>query len=595
MKWLRIFNSVHWKLVTIFGLLLLISMQLIGVYFFKELKFTFENDLENSLEKQAGSIRSVISTSVMVNADRKKLDKILDQLTLDKKNTVQIVNQDGFIIATTGDDNDRAQKNTWVNPILQGGEKLTKIIPKAGNRYMLFGLPIKNDGRVLGAVYIEAPMREMYENIRNITEILIKITVISMVGSSVLGVVLARTITNPIKEITEQATVMAEGDFDRQVTVKSDDEIGKLASAFNHLAQHLRDALSQNEEEKGRLQSVLANMSDGVIATDRKGRVIVSNRRAEEMLDKPIEDGEEINQVLLLANPLVFPVMEVRQTFLELDAEDEEELTIIKLTFTPVLRASREAVGLIVVLQDVTEEEKLDRQRKEFVANVSHELRTPLTTIKSYLEALDEGGAMEDPELATRFMRVTRQEAERMTRLIHDLLQLSRLDAEKIRFRKAPLSLESVLVDAADRFAFQCQQKEIQFRLSLEEDLPRVYADRDQIDQVLDNLLSNAVKYTPEGKKISLSARKCSDGYVEVVIADKGIGIPKKDLERIFERFYRVDKARSRSLGGTGLGLSIAREIVQSHGGTIRLESKYQKGTTLRFTLPPCEPEVTQS
>ncbi|EGK10355.1 sensor histidine kinase VicK [Desmospora sp. 8437] len=594
MKWLRIFNSVHWKLVTIYGLLLLISMQLIGVYFFKELKSTFETNLENSLEKQAGSIRSVIGTSVMADSDRKKLDKILDQLTLDKKNTVQIVNQDGFIIATTGDDSDRAQKNTWVNPILQGEEKLTKIIPKAGNRYMLFGVPIKNDGKVLGAVYIEAPMREMYENIRNITEILIKITVVSMVGSSVLGIVLARTITNPIKEITEQATVMAEGDFDRQVTVKSDDEIGKLASAFNHLAQHLRDALSQNEEEKGRLQSVLANMSDGVIATDRKGKVIVSNRRAEGMLDKKIGDGEEINQVLPLANPLVFPVTEMRQTFLELDAQDEEELTVIKLTFTPVLRASREAVGLIVVLQDVTEEEKLDRQRKEFVANVSHELRTPLTTIKSYLEALDEGGAMEEPELASRFMRVTRQEAERMTRLIHDLLQLSRLDAEKVRFRKAPLPLESVLVDAADRFAFQCRQKEIDFQLSLEEDLPRVYADRDQIDQVLDNLLSNAVKYTPEGKKISLTARKCSDGYVEVAVADRGIGIPKKDLERIFERFYRVDKARSRSLGGTGLGLSIAREIVRAHGGSIQLESNYGKGTTVRFTLPPCEPEVTQ-
>ncbi len=593
MKWLRIFNSVHWKLVTIYGLLLLISMQLIGVYFFKELKSTFENNLENSLEKQAGSIRSVIGTSAMADSDRKKLDKLLDQLTLDKKNTVQIVNQDGFIIATTGDDSSQAQKNTWVNPILQGKEKLTKIIPKAGNRYMLFSLPIKKDGKVLGAVYIEAPMREMYENIRNITEILIKITVVSMVGSSVLGIVLARTITNPIKEITEQATVMAEGDFDRQVTVKSDDEIGKLASAFNHLAQHLRDALSQNEEEKGRLQSVLANMSDGVIATNRKGRVIVSNRRAEEMLDKKISDGEAINQVLPLANPLVFPVTEERQTFLELDAQDEEEQTIIKLTFTPVLRA-KEAVGLIVVLQDVTEEDKLDRQRKEFVANVSHELRTPLTTIKSYLEALDEGGAMEEPELASRFMRVTRQEAERMTRLIHDLLQLSRLDAEKVRFRKVPLPLETVLSDAADRFSFQCRQKEIDFQLSLEEDLPRVYADRDQIDQVLDNLLSNAVKYTPEGKKISLSARKCSDGYVQVSIADKGIGIPKKDLERIFERFYRVDKARSRRLGGTGLGLSIAREIVRAHGGSIQLESTYGKGTTVRFTLPPCEPEVTQ-
>jgi two-component system sensor histidine kinase VicK len=220
------------------------------------------------------------------------------------------------------------------------------------------------------------------------------------------------------------------------------------------------------------------------------------------------------------------------------------------------------------------------------VANVSHELRTPLTTIKSYLEALDDG-AIHDPELASRFLKVTHQEADRMTRLIQDLLQLSRLDAKKVKFSKKPLSIAEMLEDVMDRFSFQCKQKNISLTLYIHEPVPRVYADRDKIDQVLDNLVSNAVKYTPEGGSVALVAQTRTDGMVEIGVADTGIGIPKKDLGRIFERFYRVDKARSRSMGGTGLGLSIAQQIVHAHEGEIEIDSVYQKGTLVTFTLPP--------
>jgi two-component system sensor histidine kinase VicK len=190
------------------------------------------------------------------------------------------------------------------------------------------------------------------------------------------------------------------------------------------------------------------------------------------------------------------------------------------------------------------------------------------------------------------FLKVTRQEAERMTRLISDLLQLSRLDAKKVTFRKKPLAVEELLEEAVDRFSVQCRQKNILLTLYFHGRLPRVYADRDKLDQVLDNLLSNAVKYTPEGGSIAVVAQKRKDGMVEIGVADTGIGIPKKDLGRIFERFYRVDKARSRSLGGTGLGLSIAQEIVRAHGGEIEIDSVYQKGTLVSFTLPPVSQEV---
>src|SRR5690606_13681074 len=467
-----------------------------------------------------------------------------------------VVDSDGIVLSTSSTKNRNVigQKNVRVTQALQSftTDKQFRVDPATGYRMKLLIRPIKNsDGQAVGAVYIEASMEEMYATIRRISKNLIRITLLALGLTALLGVILARTIANPVKEITRQATAMAEGDFDRQVDVKSGDEIGRLAAAFNHLAERLREALSQNEEEKEKLESVLANMSDGVLATDGKGRVIVRNRRAEEILDREIALGEPLEEVLPLSEPLPLPLAEETQIHLEQNAEDKEEHSVIKITFTPIKRHGQEMVGLIAVLKDVTEEAKLDRQRKEFVANVSHELRTPLTTIKSYLESLEDG-AIGDPELASRFLRVTLQEAERMNRLINDLLLLSRLDAKETRFHKQAVDLREMLEEVADRYSILCGKQGIRLALRVSGRLPRVYVDRDQIDQVLDNLLSNAVKFTPEGGAITIRARRQKDGMAEVSVSDTGIGIPKKDLGRIFERFYRVDKARSRQMGGTG-------------------------------------------
>jgi two-component system sensor histidine kinase VicK len=233
----------------------------------------------------------------------------------------------------------------------------------------------------------------------------------------------------------------------------------------------------------------------------------------------------------------------------------------------------------------VTEQEKLEISRREFVANVSHELRTPLTTIKSYLEALDDG-ALEDVQLAGRFIGVARNETERMIRLVNDLLHLSRLDSNQTVLVKERVNVSDLLEDVSDRFSFQLLQRRIRIGMEVAPGIPDIFVDRDQMDQVLDNLVSNAVKYTPEGGTISIIARLLPNNHLEISIRDNGIGIPKKDLTRIFERFYRVDKARSRNMGGTGLGLSIAREIIKAHGGTIRLDSEFNEGTTVTFTLP---------
>lgn len=600
MKWLRMFNTVQWKLVVIYISLILIAMQLIGVYFFRELEDYYVRNFQRQLRSQANLLEDALSQMLIENqqhgviTDKKEVDRLLQQLFILNKSqvTIQVIDKDGIVTSTTSANKQvEQQRNIRANNALQGlRDDFIRIDPVTGNRLQVLSVPIKIEGQVAGALYIEASMEETYGTIGHITKILIKITLITLVLTVILGIILARTITNPIKEVTDQATAMADGDFDRQVDVRSADEIGRLSTAFNHLADHLRNALTQNEEEKEKLESVLANMSDGVLATDPQGHIIVVNERAEEMLNRSIQLGESIESLLPTPDLSNFPLMKMRRILLELVSDDGDR-SIIKVTLTPIKRHDEEMVALIAVLQDVTEEEKLDRERKEFVANVSHELRTPLTTIKSYLEALDDG-AIHQPEIATRFIKVTRQEADRMTRLIHDLLQLSRFDAKQIAVNKQPIELNKLLESAADRFTLQCDQKKITLSLQTPAISPRVFVDVDRMNQLLDNLLSNAVKHTPEEGNILISVLHGKDEMIDVAIADTGIGIPKKDLERIFERFYRVDKARSRNLGGTGLGLSIAQEIILAHDGTIRVNSVVNEGTTVTFSLPAYETEV---
>lgn len=277
-----------------------------------------------------------------------------------------------------------------------------------------------------------------------------------------------------------------------------------------------------------------------------------------------------------------------RQTeplFIEMLLPNREEV-ILRVTFTPLQHDSGKRGGIIAVVADVTEQQQMEHQRREFVANVSHELRTPLTTIKSYVEALLDG-AVEEKELSNRFLRVTMSETERMIRLVNDLLQLSRFDSQGVRLHCKEVDMNQMLRYAVDRFSMFGEQQEVALDLEIPEALPSVYIDPDAINQVLDNLLSNAIKYTPQSGRVVVHAQHLrQQERVQISITDTGIGIPSRDLKRIFERFYRVDKARSRGQGGTGLGLAIARELVQAHGADIEIASEWNVGTTVTFWVP---------
>lgn len=607
MKGVKFFKTVQLKLIIIYVLLILFAMQLIGVYFVNALESSFTKNFSESMNNDAMLLAQYVSEKNLSTdpdarpEDMKKSREDLDKLVKDwyqiNNSEMQILNANGEVISMSQPDPTiLGQKNTQqvVTRALQlqnNKETERNITDVDGLRKKMVARPVLKDGKVIGAVYIIKSMEDLYANISRINRIFITGTLIALALTALLGTVLSGTITSPIKEITKQATLVAEGDFEKRVRVYGQDEIGQLSNAFNNMTARLKEALAINEEEKEKLTSILTNMNDGVLATDERGRVIVMNPRAKQMLgaDERVAIGMDLFALLgIPPEPELLQAQDSVQVKLIAipDSREEVEELQVRLSVTSIHRREKGISGNIVVLQDVTEQEKLEWSRREFVANVSHELRTPLTTIKSYLEALEDG-ALEEPELAKRFVGVTRNESERMIRLVTDLLHLSRLDSKEAGLKKRMTDVGEMLEDVADRFSFQLRQRRIGISIHVQPEVGQVLLDRDQIDQVLDNLVSNSIKYTGDGGLLTIRARLEANGeQLEIEVEDNGIGIPKKDLSRIFDRFYRVDKARSRNMGGTGLGLSIAREIVKAHGGSITLESELNQGTRVAFMLP---------
>ncbi|WP_139492475.1 cell wall metabolism sensor histidine kinase WalK [Brevibacillus dissolubilis] len=605
----QLFKTVQYKVVVIYMLLILIAMQVIGAYFVREVESYYTNNFTETLNAQGTLLATHLDRYLSRLRDREEdvqqdvqadIDNLVNNLVALNGASVEVVDQNGTVISTTENQKNivgqRTQQKEVTVALLGTRNESLRIDPVTDHLVKVIAIPVKRGNVIYGAVYMVASMEGLYTTIHKVTNILYTGTVIALLLTAGLGIVLARTITIPVKEMTRQATAVAEGDFNRVVRVYSGDEIGQLGLAFNYMTARLKDAILQQEEEREKLSQILAHMSDGVIAADRDGRIILINRSAEEMLR--IREADMLRQAKTLYEVLRLPPEDEMPLFS--DTEETEplllemmlpnrEMVLLRVNFSPLPTDHGKKGGIIAVLQDVTEEARLEQQRREFVANVSHELRTPLTTIKSYTEALLDG-AVEVPELSQQFLQVTMNETERMIRLVNDLLQLSRMDSQGVQLKLQQTNLAELLHYTESRFQMQSVQQGIQLHLVVPDDLPSLYLDRDAFTQIMDNLVSNAIKYTPEGGQIFIQAKAQKDqGRVYISVSDTGIGISKRDVRRIFERFFRVDKARSRNQGGTGLGLSIARELVRAHGGDIQLASELNEGTTVTFWIPYTE------
>ncbi|EIL6924900.1 cell wall metabolism sensor histidine kinase WalK [Listeria monocytogenes] len=597
---MRFFQSVQFKLVIMYLLLIIVAMQVIGAYFVRELEGQLEKNFQDSITNSITLLDYNAREEIIKNSDNSvKLQNDIRELLVDYSRAssnlieVRIVDDKGKILGTSNLNNQGIVGQKSNDPLVKrtlslgttSEDKIYKDESNKNNRVWVNVSSIKNKGQVIGAIYLVADIESVYKQVDDITNIFITGTLIAMIITAVLGIPLSRTITKPIVEMKRQAYAMARGNYSRKVKVYGVDEIGELADSFNTLTKRVQEAQAMTEGERRKLSSVLAYMTDGVIATDRRGKVILINTPAEKMLRVKHEsaNGRSIIDVLDIGDTYQFEdLMEVDGS-LTMDRSTLDKPYVLRANFSVIQRETGFNNGVIAVLHDITDQEKVDQERRDFVSNVSHELRTPLTSMHSYLEALSDG-AWEDKEIAPRFLEVTQNETERMIRLVNDLLKLSRMDGGREQLEKSFVNFTDFFNHIIDRFEMM-KKETIMFKRHIPREPVIIEIDEDKVMQVLDNIISNANKYSPDGGRISFYLKKFED-EIEVSIADEGLGVPDEDLANVFDRFFRVDKARSREMGGTGLGLAIAREVIEAHGGRIWAERNKNKGTIIKFTLP---------
>lgn len=602
-------RSLQWRLTLLYILLIVLAMQLVSFYLTQRLEEYYLDEAKWALLNSGTLAVETLQREFREGAYPRDLaEQVINSLRgRDEEAIMLLLGPDGEVVAASF--NNAARSYLGINIIAYGAVAEALDMERRepsdgmrtdenGRRYYTAALPLQGEllldgGPVpISLLYVQEPLEHTYRVLEDVRLRLLNATLLAIGVTVVLGILAAQTIIRPIQEVTSKAVSLAEGNFDLEVKVKSPDEIGQLAQVFNYLTAQLRASLSELSNDKMKLEAILTQMTNGVIAVDPQGRIIHANIRARDMLDLS-PATEEVHEVLAMLNQSSLDRLLTGSGPKVAEAHFEKPHNIsVRSYAAPFHAADGQISGAIIVLQDITEEQRLENMRREFVANVSHELRTPLTTIKSYAETLLEGG-LESRETSGRFVSVINEEADRMARLVKDLLTLSQFDYQGNTLLMGPVLLDELVLDVADKLAVSAQRRNLGFRTDFPEELPAVLANSDKVEQVLVNVLSNAIKYTSEGSDVTV-ALTLKDGFVVTSIQDQGPGIPLEDQPRIFERFYRVEKARAREMGGTGLGLAIAKQIVEAHGGQIGMNSNPGRGTEIFFTLPvyvPPSPE----
>ncbi len=587
------FKSLQWKIIFIYFMLILFSLQLISVYLVQSLEQYYLRNYKENVENQArllsafmkpgfGSGEEWAEDTVRLARDFKDLQEM----------EIIILDNYAQVVSTSGSQSliGRRLIRDEITRALSGNlSDNMRYDPINDERRYYMAYPIDNDHSLLGVIYLSGSLKSVDDTLNEVKTLLLSGSGLALAVSFLLGIVLTRTITLPIKVVTGQAHDMAGGDYSSKINVQTSDEIGKLGETFNYLAEQLSHTIGEISSEKSKVEAIINNMSDGVAALNGRGRLIQINPAAIKLLGnfklkvpalnrsgfgllRNLVGAEEVRRFVKKQKPLTA----------EISSYDPEHIMQVKVAPFKVDRGKLN--GTLIVLHDVTRERELTRRQEEFVADVSHELRTPLATVKSYVETLLDGAA-ENPEVCTRFLKVLSHETDRMVVMVKDLLVLSQIDTNKMDWQKTEVDLLSLVVESAEQARLKLGMNLPRVNILLEDNFPCILVDRDKVIRVFSNLINNALKYTGPDGEINISATE-QENSVKVLIEDNGQGIGEDELPRIFERFYRVEKTRSRDYGGTGLGLSIARKVVEAHGGNIWIDSSIGVGTKVWFTLP---------
>ena len=598
MKWLKQLQSLHTKLVIVYVLLIIIGMQIIGLYFTNSLEKELTNNFMKNIKQYATQLEVNIERIYKDNPSnaQKEVQSLLNEYANRQEiEEIRFIDKDQIIMATAKLSshsliNQKVNDNSVQKAISLGEANSHNVLKDYGHgkeRIWIYNLPVKTSNDVIGNIYIESNINDVYNQLNNINQIFIIGTAISLFITVILGFFIARTITRPITDMRNQTVEMSKGNYTQRVKIYGNDEIGELALAFNNLSKRVQEAQANTESEKRRLDSVITHMSDGIIATDRRGRIRIVNDMAIKMLGMAKEDliGYYMLNVLKIEGDFSLEEIQENNDSILIDMNEEEGI-IARVNFSTIVQDTGFVNGYIAVLHDVTEQQQVERERREFVANVSHELRTPLTSMNSYIEALEEG-AWKDENLAPSFLSVTREETVRMIRLVNDLLQLSKMDNETEQITKEIVDFNMFINKIINRH--EMAAKDTTFVREIPNETIFTEIDPDKMTQVFDNVITNAMKYSRGDKRVEFHVKQNAlYNRMTIRIKDNGIGIPINKVDKIFDRFYRVDKARTRKMGGTGLGLAISKEIVEAHNGRIWANSVEGQGTSIFITLP-CE------
>ena len=626
----RFFSSIRTKFVIVYVLVNIISLQLIGLFFTTQLRNsninTFEQNIieqekilnyhvREELDKINGSNNNdnskvlgdnlVPDDSTKSSRDSKSgIAKLVSEFNIQKLLLVNVIDNDSKILATSsknGNDEYLAKRSfdPLVSQVIKTGESIKQIQNNADSnkRVWIYVSPVKKDNEVVGVISLMADIESVYQEVNGISKIFIVGTILSILITTVIGFVASKTVTSSIEKMSSQVKKMALGNYGTVVGIDADDEIGDLAKVFNQISKRIEEEQAVTETERRKLATIIESMMDGIITTDNNGRIILINTSAEDMLggrNDEIFIGKDVLKILNITEyESIEEILEAEDSLLVNASKSDDELLlraeiskIEKEDKEDLTQMSTELEGYIIVLYDVTDQERQEKERREFVSTVSHELRTPLTTMNSYIEALEEG-VLEDKELAPQFIDTIHKETTRMIRMVNELMQLGKMDIKEEHYEKEFIDINKMLEQITDRFALTHPEKN--FIKHIPKSPIFVEGDQDKLTQVFDNIVNNAIKYSPNGKNITVRVRQnYHHNRVSISIKDEGVGIPLVHIDKIFNRFYRVDKSRQRSMGGTGLGLALAKTIVEAHKGRIWAQSREGYGSIIFVTLP-CE------
>jgi len=578
------------KLVLIMVLLIVSLMTVVGAFLMNSVVRFYVNDFYQQINRvtsqtdftAALTVQTDAETSGTATAAEQMEDRLrfyVGELGVDGRNRNYYI-LDGItakVLVSSGSDAGVLDITPNIEAALQGRNGAGSDL---STDYMDVALPFERGNHPY--IFYILDLRETVRGLNTeLFSLILEALMLGLIISVLLSLLLSKTMTTPIERLTEGAKQVAAGDFGHKLEVSSRDEIGVLTENFNSMAKQLRDTLTAVEDERNKLNTLFLYMTDGVVAFDHDGQIMHWNPAAVEMLGREIDDSTTFSLLFYAPPPLEELAAAGKEGYVEQTLQvGDRHLECICALFD---RGGQD--GVLVVIHDVTERRRVEEQRREFVANVSHELRTPLTNIRSYAETLAEGGGELPREMEQSFLNVILTESDRMTHIVSDLLTLSRFDSGRSELKLARFSFSQAVTDAYRAVLLDAQNHAHTLTLDQAPDIPDILGDRERVLQVIMNILSNSIKYTPDGGLIRLCAGRLAD-RVWLEVDDNGIGIPKKDRDRIFERFYRVDKARSRQSGGTGLGLSIAKEIVDRHRGVLKLVDKPTPGLTVRLELP---------